>query len=95
MKTNLPDFLYDDGCGAIRIGYNPDEVVTDEWEDWKQKADNSEKIKLIEQLMDEYESKAAQSGTINPNGSAENYFNGVVDGLNKAWKILNGVEDEL
>jgi len=84
---------------------------------WKQKTDNSEKIKLIEQLMDEYESKAALSGTysdpfvgeINPHpcsdpfvgninqhdGSAENYFNGVVDGLNKAWKILNGAEDEL
>lgn len=35
----------------------------------------------IEDLMDEYEAKSLNS--------KENYFEGVVDGLNKAWKILD------
>tara|TARA_B100000900_G_scaffold139574_1_gene118291 strand:- start:2082 stop:2300 length:219 start_codon:yes stop_codon:yes gene_type:complete len=35
----------------------------------------------IENLMDEYETKSLNS--------KENYFEGVVDGLNKAWKILD------
>jgi len=35
----------------------------------------------IEDLMDEYETKSLNS--------KENYFEGVVDGLNKAWEILD------
>jgi len=42
---------------------------------------NIEVLEEIEALMDEYETKSLNS--------KENYFEGVVDGLNKAWKILD------
>lgn len=59
------------------------------------KMDNTKNLKRIEALIHEYDRRATQSGIVKPDGKAENYFNGVVDGLNKAWKILNGCEDEL
>ena len=45
-----------------------------------------EMLEEIEALMDEYETKSLNS--------KDNYFEGVVDGLNKAWKILNQNKDE-
>lgn len=54
--------------------------------------DEKENIELLEKLMNKYSFFENQS-KINKHETSDNYFHGVVDGLNIAYKILNGIHD--
>lgn len=49
------------------------------------KLSNKEKIQVLEKLINKFERMC---------NTKDLYFEGVVDGLNHAWKLFNGISDE-
>lgn len=50
-------------------------------------------IKIIENVMDKYEKKASDAEKRGDKNSLH-YNSGVSDGLNHAYKIINGIDDD-
>lgn len=55
-------------------------------------SDDTNDLEILEKLMKKYEGKAIlkeQDGTESPN-----YYHGVVDGINKSYRVITGVEND-